>query len=247
MTYQPRFYRGDFSTGRFQAFCFAVGESDLWVGVDKQAFCASMVDFCKSLVAKLRKSVEVYIGNYPEFLNSLEPLITDKSMPGFAKKMIIAGSKAGVGPMASIAGYFAGYMGWRLLENYKIKEVVIENGGDIFAKVNKPLLVSIYAGESFFSGKVGVVIPRGTYGICTSSGTVGHSYSKGNSDGVMIVCRDITLADALATSHANSVENPGSIDSVIAMAKSKKEILSCIAICRDKIGICGGLEVFYTE
>lgn len=245
MTYQPRFYRGDFSTGRFQAFSFAVGETDLWVGVDKRSFCASMIEFCRKLVVNLRVEAEKYIEANPEFLKSLEPISVDDCMPGFAKEMTLAGYKANVGPMAAIAGYFAGYVGSRMLGNYKIKELVIENGGDIFTKTDKPLSVSVYAGESFFSGKISVIIPRGTYGICTSSGTVGHSYSMGNADAVMAICNDITLADAYATALANRVRSPENVDNVVSVAKSKKEILSCIAICRDKIGMCGKFEVVF--
>ncbi len=247
MTYQERFYRDEFSTDRFKSFSFAVEESDLWIGVDNGSFCASMNEFCRDKVVKLRNDIKNYIKTYPEFKTSLEPLSVDNNMPGFAKDMIIAGNRANVGPMAAIAGYFAGFLGRQMLEKYEISEMVIENGGDIFVKVKDQLSVLIYAGESYFSGKVGVKVPPGIYGICTSAGTVGHSYSQGNADGVMVVCRDITLADAFATSFANNIKNRDDVASLISLAKTKKEVLSCLAIYQDKIGACGEFEVVFSE
>ena len=44
----------------------------------------------------------------------------------------------------------------------------------------------------------GIVVPAefSPLGICTSSGTVGHSFSFGKADAAMICCRDAALADA---------------------------------------------------
>ncbi len=242
MSYQPRYYRDSFSTERFHSFKIVVDESDLWVGVDKGSYCSSMGDFCKKIVVDLREEIEKYIKTLPVFLISLEPIEANDNMPDFAKELILAGSKARVGPMAAVAGFFAGYLGRKIIESYKIKELVIENGGDLFAKIVKPLSVSVYAGETFFSGKTGVSIPPGTYGICTSSGTVGHSYSMGKADAVMVVCKDITLADAYATALANKVTKPGKVDEIITLAKEIDEILFCTIICADRVGVCGELK-----
>ena len=245
MTYQPRFYREKFSNGRFESFSFALEQTDLWVGVDKSAYCVSMIEFCKMKVKNLRDEIERYIRYNPEFLNTLDPIVVDDIMPELASEMAEAANKAKVGPMAAIAGCFAGYIGRQIMENYNINELVIENGGDIFASVVNPLSVSVYAGESFFSDKTVVIVPPGTYGICTSSGTVGHSYSMGKADAVMVICKDITLADAYATALANRVQSQEHVDNVVSLAKSKEEILSCVIVCEDKIGICGKFDVVF--
>lgn len=243
MTYQPRFYRDFFSDERFRSFSFVVEESDLWVGVDEKSFCKAMPEFCIDKVNELRTSIKEYIKIHPEFGSSLSPLDLVSDMPVFAKEMICAGRKAGVGPMATVAGYVAGFLAKQILDKYQPAELVLENGGDIFAKVKRPLSVMIYAGDSPFSGKAGVSVPEGIYGICTSAGTVGHSYSQGVADGVMVACKDITLADAFATSIANKVKDAGCIDDLISKVENQKEILSCLIICGDKIGICGEFEL----
>ena len=67
--------------------------------------------------------------------------------------MADAASKAGVGPMASVAGAFSELIGVFLLRN-NLKEVLVENGGDIYLKTTTPLIVGVYAGSSGFSGTV---------------------------------------------------------------------------------------------
>jgi len=61
-------------------------------------------------------------------------------------------AKAGVGPMAAVAGAIAEYVGNELLEY--TNEAIIENGGDIFMKSLKKRTVSIYAGKSPLSEKL---------------------------------------------------------------------------------------------
>lgn len=49
----------------------------------------------------------------------------------------------------------------------------------------KPLLVGLFAGKSPLTGKIGLKFePGSSLGICTSSGTVGHSLSFGKCDAV---------------------------------------------------------------
>ena len=81
--------------------------------------------------------------------------------------------------MAAVAGAIAGFVGEELL-NYTPEEI-IENGGDIYLKSLKHRTVGIFAGKSPLTGKIGLEInPEETpIGICTSSGTVGHSLSFG--------------------------------------------------------------------
>ena len=90
----------------------------------------------------------------------------------------------GVGPMAAVAGAIAEFVGEELLAYSP--EVIIENGGDIYIKSLKKRVVGIYAGNSPLTGKIGLEIEgkETPIGICTSSGTVGHSLSFGRADAV---------------------------------------------------------------
>ena len=44
-------------------------------------------------------------------------------------------------------------------------------------------------------------------GICTSSGTVGHSLSFGKADAVCVKAKSVSLADAAATAIGNMVKS----------------------------------------
>lgn len=100
-----------------------------------------------------------------------------------------------------------------LRREYGVGEVVVENGGDIYADVRRPLDVALFAGTSPLSERVGLHLPAGTHplGICTSSGTVGPSLSFGRADAVMIVCRDVLLADSFATAYANRIRSEADV------------------------------------
>ncbi|MCK5487351.1 MAG: UPF0280 family protein, partial [Desulfobacterales bacterium] len=91
--------------------------------------------------------------------------------------MIEATKKIGVGPMASVAGAIAQYVCAGLL--MLSSQVIVENGGDICLKANRPVTVAIFAGASPLSERFGLLIPvkKKPLGICSSSATVGHSLS----------------------------------------------------------------------
>ncbi|MFN3550463.1 MAG: UPF0280 family protein [Endomicrobiia bacterium] len=184
----------------------------------------------------LRKPIENYINKNPEFLTSLKPIKPKKNAPEIIKKMCSVSQKTGVGPMSAVAGTIAELLGYKMLnwiekENLK-KFLVIENGGDIFAYVDEPITIGIYAGEnSPFTGKLSLNINifNQPLGICTSSGTVGHSLSFGNSDAVIIISNSASFSDTLATATGNLVKIESDIKSAVEFAKSFNEtIFVCI-------------------
>lgn len=157
-------------------------------------------------ILKQRMEIINFSHRNPEFLTSLEPLIINDG-PLIVKLMARAGRKAEVGPMAAVAGTISQLSLSFLLEkgsNYSI----IDNGGDIALKTNKNVNTGLYAGKSSLSGTIGFKIKakETPLGICTSSGTVGHSISFGRSDSVTVFASEASIADALATSIANSAQ-----------------------------------------
>jgi ApbE superfamily uncharacterized protein (UPF0280 family) len=159
--------------------------------------------------------------------------------------MAEAADRAGVGPMASVAGAFSEAVGKHLLEKFDIQELVVENGGDIFLKIERNLLMSVYAGNSPLSEKIGIEIQalESPLGVCTSAGTVGPSISFGKADAAMIICRNTALADAFATAFGNMVKSPENVQEAINQTEQFPEILSAVIICRDKIGIRGKFDM----
>ena len=130
------------------------------------------------------------------------PLPEDPLAPPLLRTMLSAARLAGVGPMASVAGAIAQAVGAALKPHSS--SIIVENGGDCYLDMDEETTVGIYAGpRSPFSGKIGIRLTADVFplGICTSSGTVGHSLSFGKADAVTVTARDAALADAACHNH----------------------------------------------
>jgi hypothetical protein len=107
--------------------------------------------------------------------------------------------------MAAVAGAIAEVA---LLAMVKegAKHAIVDNGGDIALRLREETTIGIYPGASMFQG-YGYLVPptSGSYGICTSSGTVGPSISLGIADAATVFADDVALADACATALGNLV------------------------------------------
>jgi uncharacterized protein len=244
-TYEKRTYRTQFNVSRFQSFEVKYLETDLWIGVNPTSFKEEMKDLALEKIKELRTRLDEYILSEPFFKKSLKPFQPAENAPGEAKEMAVAAERAGIGPMSAVAGLFAREVGEAILQNFLVKEMVIENGGDIFVLLKNELILSVFAGESPLSERIGLIIPPviSKLGICTSAGTVGPSLSFGKTDAVVVICEDILLADAFATAFGNKVKSPNDVEKVINKAENFPEIIALLVICEDKIGIRGEYEI----
>ena len=198
-----------------------------------------------ALVLKIRTILEEYINNNPRFLSSMEPLTVDYSAPKPIVAMMEAGVEAGVGPMAAVAGTVAQYVGEGLLAQ-GVEEVIVENGGDIFLSRKKASTVSIYAGSSPLSKKVGVLIPHRLMpcAVCCSSGSVGHSVSLGDSDAVVVLAGSASLADATATAVANKVRGgEAGVNKGLQYGQGIKGVSGIVIISGEHLGAWGDIEL----
>lgn len=204
-------------------------------------------DLKKEATEKLllyRGYLESYISRHPDFATTLAPFPDPGPAPEIIRQMVTASRAAGVGPMASVAGALAQYVGMDLLLTGE-DEVIVENGGDLFVQVKAPLTIGIYAGRSPLSMKIGLVIDRKNrpFSVCTSSGTLGHSLSFGTSDAVCIVSDSALLADAAATSVGNRVRSASDIDPAISYGKTISGVQGIIVIVGSKMGLWGDIEL----
>jgi ApbE superfamily uncharacterized protein (UPF0280 family) len=194
-------------------------------------------------IIRLRHQIEEYIKSNPLFQTSLAPLPDDPQAPKIVKEMLTASQKAGVGPMAGVAGAMAEFVGKELLA--KTPEVVVENGGDIFMQSSTERRIGLFAGESPLNMKVGVHVPpeKTPLGICTSSGTVGHSTSFGKADAVCVISPSCTLADAAATALGNRVGGKGDIERVLEAGQEISGVEGIVIIVGDALGAWGEYEL----
>lgn len=236
--YEPRTYRHWVKSRDLISFNVTVKETDLYIRAS-----SNLERKASRLVLSYRHTLEKYIERHPTFLTSLEPLPVTSDAPRIIKEMSAAATRAGVGPMASVAGAIAEFVGSRLL-NFS-PEIIVENGGDIYLKSSEKRTVGIHAGSSPLTGKIGLEINgRDTpLGICTSSGTVGHSLSHGKADAVIVLSKSAALADASATAIGNLINHPEDIPAGIDFARGIDGLRGVVIIKDDRMGLWGEVKL----
>jgi hypothetical protein len=237
--YQRRFYRDWIKA---QGLCLnriTQKETDLEVLTDKPI----EKDFLQKRINHYRNQIEDYISKDRKFLTALKPMAVELNAPSIIKEMAKAAKKANVGPMAAVAGAIAQFLGGDLLKK-GYKEVIIENGGDIFLKISQIRSVGIYAGESkLWKGLKIKIKPKDTpLGICTSSGTIGHSLSFGLADAAIILSKSASLADAVATATCNRVKTKEDLEIALGFAKSIQGISAAVIMIKNNIIAWGKFE-----
>jgi len=243
--YINRDYRNNLNNERFNFFNIKYREIDLLIAIDKNSSVEKIKNETFQFVKDLRIKFDNFINQNPIFQKSLKSIGKLESNNKIINYLIKISKKVNMGPMAGIAGAFSEYTGKFLLNNYNISEIIIENGGDIFLNTLKNVHISIFAGKSLLSEKVGLKIkPEETpMGISTSSATVGHSVSFGKADSVTICSKDTVYSDFLATKLCNMVKKDSDIDLVLDIAKKDKKIESAVVIYNNKAGFIGKHEI----
>ncbi len=237
-------YREKMKNPRMLSFTVNIKETDLWVAVDKEHYHHSLKQSLTDYIWQSRTRLEMFIKKNPEFRETLAPyVVASTGAPDIVINMVRAGNLMNVGPMAAVAGAFAELAGLYLLR--EAKEVIVENGGDIFLKVLQPCRIGIYAGNSPLSQKIALEIrPEDTpLGICTSSGSLGHSFSRGEADAVVITSPSTPLADAAATAICNSVKTPADIKNAVENASKINGISGALIIMKDQMAAWGKIKL----
>lgn len=159
----------------------------------------------KAGILSARQELEAYIARDPFFAATFDPYVPDSDALVITR-MADATRKAGVGPMAAVAGTIA-WAGIEAMQEAGATFGVIDNGGDIALINDRPVRVGVHAGEAAVSDRIAFVVPPQdrVLGICTSSATVGPSISFGIADAVTIFSHDVALSDAWATAVCNAI------------------------------------------
>ncbi len=239
--HNERYYRDWVSDNNLKKFHIKYKETDLLIRASQK-----LPDFSLKVVKSLRDRLDNYIKHNENFLKTLKPVNIGHNAPPEIIKMIESSTRVNTGPMATVAALFAEKVGKALLKNSKNKEVIVENGGDIFLSLKNEPLIGVYAGEkSPFTNNLGLKIntDNSPLGICTSAGTVGSSLSKGNADAVIVISPEPTLADATATALGNKIKTEKDIKPAINCGQKIDEIIGLVIIKNDQIGAWGNLEL----
>lgn len=236
--YEERTYRNLLHNSNAIPFQVSIKETDLYVRAHKDLRCETM-----QAILQYRKQIEEYIRRSPEFHKTLVPIPLDPFAPEIIRAMIEASRMAGVGPMAAVAGVISEFVGRELLR--LSDEIIVENGGDIFLKTTSETRVGIYAGISPLSNRLGIKIKPGDtpLGICTSSGTVGHSTSFGKADAVTVLSRSTPVADAAATSIGNLIQDQEDFDRGLEFAHGIDGVMGVLIILGGRMAVWGQVEL----
>ncbi len=239
--YQPRDYRRWVGGSGLVNFTVTIKETDLAISAAE-----NLERKARRIILKYRSHLEEYVTANPRFQSSLEPLPGPAHAPRIILTMIEAAQQAGVGPMAAVAGAMAEEVGRDLLAFSP--EVIVENGGDIFLSVKNDKTIGLYAGDSPLTGRLGLEIKAGDtpLGVCTSSGTVGHSLSFGKADAVVVISKSTALADAAATAVGNRVKQAADIDAALKLGQKIDGVLGIVIVIGKDIGGWGDVTLCET-
>ena len=235
--YEERFYR-DYAKALF-SIEISYGESDLFISSDKEIDKTTVQD----LLRKYYNQIESYAKDNPPFLNSLSPLDDDETAAAIIREMLNISHLTGIGPFSSVAGAIAKYVGQDLL-NY-VNEVIIENGGDLFLKINQAKKIDIYLGEksNLKNLKLKIQNRPDPFGIASSSSSFGHSLNFGRADLVTVIAKNSIIADGFATSLSNRIKKEEDVKQVLEFAKKSNSIEGLLVFFEGNIFLWGALEI----
>jgi len=236
--YQERWYRNFPQTLSFRCEV-TFQETDLLISSDLPLSQEKV----KDLIEKYYNQISDYCLKYPEFSRSLSPLSEDPAAPLIVQDMLQASRQSNIGPFSAVAGAMAQYVGSDLLSSSS--QLMVENGGDLFLALSKETVLGLYLGPDFFPDilKVRIKAQPKPFGICSSSGKIGHSISLGRADLVTVKADSAILADTFATALANKLKTKQDIKKIIDQARTFPFIQGLICACDGSLGIWGDFQI----
>ena len=193
----------------------------------------------ESAVKQFRIRLKNHIKKYPVFETTHKPCHTPVNIDPDIRRMYETCAKVDVGPMASVAGMIS-EITLNAARKAGASEVIADNGGDIALFVKTTAVIGIYAGSALNCNLAFQIesTPR-PLGICTSSGTVGHSFSYGCADAAIVISENIPLADAAATALCNHIQNPADLNRCFQFLDRLPEIQGAMVILGEQIALWG--------
>jgi ApbE superfamily uncharacterized protein (UPF0280 family) len=198
------------------------------------------IQAAKESIKRSYQELEIYVRANPKFLYTLTPIPAPEK-PLVAKLMAIAAEKAGVGPMAAVAGAIAD-LAVEDMKREGCEVAVVEDGGEISAVSNRLVDVAVAAGEEPLSKRFGFRLTEFPIGVATSSGRFSHALSFGDAEAAIVFCKDATLADAAATAVGNEVKGEDAeavIQAGISRGMSIEGVEGVLILYKGQVGTAG--------
>ncbi len=215
---------------------FTYKESQCTIISDKQQAVRTAIESIKRNYQEL----ELYVRANPKFLYTLTPIPAPEK-PLIANLMALAAEKAGIGPIAAVAGAIADLV-VEDMRRVGCEVAVVEDGGEISATSDRPIDVAVAAGEEPLSRRFGFRLTEFPIGVATSSGRFSHALSFGDAEAAIVFCKNAALADAAATAVGNVVksEDPkAGIQAGISKGLSIEGVEGVLIIYQGQVGTAG--------
>lgn len=212
-----------------------------WKDTNLRVACEAF-DLVTQTVVEERRKLERYIGRHPEFKTTLIPVVLLAEAPEVARRMAVAATLTGLGPMASVAGALA-QMGVEAAMAAGCREAIVENGGDLFIHSDTEVTIGLYAGDNAIGNQLAFRInPQNLpLSLCSSSSTMGHSLSFGQCDLATVIAKDGALADSAVTLVCNLIKTEHDLTPVLNDVGAIPGIGGIFAVKNQKIGMWGQL------
>jgi len=245
-------YRKEINSGNFHYTVIHYLFTDILLGCTSELSNENLfeIEYQVKKLYEFFKALNTLSGN---FFRSLKPVRIKKGIiwklckkfrinPKLIWKLLFYSKKAGIGPMAGIAGLYAQYTGYITGKYYPDSEIIIENGGDCYLKIKNPANILIHSPGTKYGNKLVLSIDPAAFprknkktgflemGISSSSGTLGHSMNFGFSD---IFCTGSCApinADIKATLYSNRIKNLQSLKNTVIQCSSDKKLLFALGI-----------------
>ena len=217
---------------------FEIGETSVTIKSEKEYF-----DVAKKAIYDARETILKKIEDDVFFKTTFEPYPVSESDDRLIRRMCEASALANVGPMAGVAGAVACCAVERMSEA-GAEFAIVENGGDIAMKIDRDVVIGLFAGKNKIS-KIGFMVKKrkGIFGICSSSGKIGPSISLGDSDICTVISENVILADCCATSLGNLIGEGGRerMASALEIIGGIDGVEGCLASCGGLVAMDGDL------
>lgn len=230
--WEERFYRRWTAPDGLTAFNVSLKQSDLLIAAERDVSKEA-----QSVLKAVRKDLEAYLVRDPDFGSALEPYEVGSRAPYVVRVMAGAALLCGVGPMAAVAGAVAEEVGRALLPC--TDEVVVENGGDVFARLRRPLNFGLYSGEANPILRIELPSSPEGIGVASSSARIGPSLSLGDADVATVVASSAALADACATAFCNRIHSPRDLKQAVDWALGVDGVKGAVAVCGGETALGG--------
>jgi ApbE superfamily uncharacterized protein (UPF0280 family) len=215
---------------------FQVKDSKGTIVADRETALKTAVES----IQRHRTQLETYIDAHPQFEYTLKPYPPPPE-PQVARLMAQAAAKAGVGPMAAVAGVLADLAVKDMLAE-GCKVAVVEDGGEVSAVSDTPVDIAVAIGEEPLSRRFGFRLTEFPIGVATSSGRFSHAFSFGDAEAATVFAGDAGLADAAATAVCNVVKGEdwkAAIECGINVGKSISGVEGVMIIYKGNVGTWG--------